>query len=437
MPLIEGSTKVKGSEELFDLIEIEQQFPDDKLVDIKGKIHGELKKYLRTEYLPRNAEIAITAGSRGIANIVQILKESVTYLKNAGYRPFLVPAMGSHGRATAEGQIEVLKHLGITEESVGAEIRSSMDVELLGHTAKGQPVYMDKTAYHADGILVINRIKAHTAFRGKVESGLSKMVTIGLGKIKGASFVHSDGALKMAENIEEVSSFALQKSPILMGLAIIENGNDETADIAGVTVESWHSKEAELLKYSKEMMPSLPVNKIELLIVEEMGKCFSGTGMDPNIIGRWRIDGVQEPEFPAVSKLAVLDLAEQSFGNAQGIGLADFTTQKLVDKMDRRSTYTNALTATYLRRAMIPMIYDTEKDAIETAIFSLGPKIDKESIKIVQIPNTLHLNRIFITPPVLEELKKTNRKFTIKGSHQLTFDENGELSKKLTVHQFS
>ncbi|MBT2689799.1 DUF2088 domain-containing protein [Bacillus sp. ISL-47] len=422
---------------MFELFEIEQQFPDDRLTDIKGKIHSELNQYLRTEHLPKGAEIAITAGSRGISNIVLILKETATFLKNLGYRPFLVPAMGSHGGATAEGQVEVLKHLGITEETVGAEIRSSMDVELLGHTPKGQPVYMDKIAYHADGILVINRIKAHTAFRGRVESGLSKMVTIGLGKIKGASFVHSDGALKMAENIEEVSSFALQHSPILMGLAIIENGYDETADIAGVTVESWHSKEEELLHYSKSMMPSLPVNNIDLLLVEEMGKCFSGTGMDPNIIGRWRIDGVEEPKFPAVSKLAVLDLAERSFGNAQGIGLADFTTQRLVDKMDRKSTYTNALTATYLRRAMLPMIYDTEKETVETAIYSLGPKIDKGTIKLVQIPNTLHLNRIFATSPVLEELKRSNRKFTIKGSHQLTFDESGDILKKLTVHQYS
>ncbi|WP_144475741.1 lactate racemase domain-containing protein [Cytobacillus oceanisediminis] len=422
---------------MFELYEIEQQFPDDKLSNLKEKVHSELKRHLENKSLPKNAEIAITAGSRGISNIVPILKETADFLKNRGFKPFLVPAMGSHGRATAEGQIEVLRHLGITEDTVGAEIRSSMEVELLGHTPKGQPVYMDKNAYHSDGILVINRIKAHTAFRGRVESGLSKMVTIGLGKIKGATFVHSDGALKMAGNIEEVSLFALKNSPVLMGLAIIENGYDETADIAGVSVENWHSREEELLHYSKAMMPSLPVNEIDLLLVEEMGKCFSGTGMDPNIIGRWRIDGVQEPEYPAVSKLAVLDLAEKSFGNAQGIGLADFTTQKLVDKMDRKSTYTNALTATYLRRAMLPMIYDTEKEAVETAVYSLGPKIAMEKIKIVQIPNTLHLNRIFATLPVIKEMEKSNRKFNIKDTHKLSFDQNGDLQRKLTVHQFS
>lgn len=422
---------------MFEMFEIEQKFPANKLVDIPTKIHREMKENLPIEYLQKGSEIAITAGSRGISNIVEILQECVRYLKDAGYKPFLVPAMGSHGAGTAQGQIEVLHHLGITEESVGAEIRSSMEVELLGQTEKGQPVYMDKNAYHADGILVINRIKAHTAFRGKVESGLSKMVTIGLGKIKGASFVHSDGALQMAENIEEVSLFALQNSPILMGLAIIENGYDETADIVGVSKENWHEQESELLQYSKSMMPSLPIDNIDVLIIEEMGKCYSGTGMDPNIIGRWRIDGVPEPERPFVSKIVVLDIADQSFGNAQGIGLADFTTQRLVDKMDRKSTYTNALTATFLRRAMLPMIYASDKEAVETAIQSLGPKIKKESIKIVQIPNTLHLKRISVSLSVLNELEKTNREFILKDPHKIEFTQDGNLSNKFTVKAHS
>jgi hypothetical protein len=421
---------------MFEMIEIEQQFPDGKITDIKEAVQDEIKKVIDPQTLHANAEIAITAGSRGISNIVEILREAVNCLRDLGYHPFIVPAMGSHGGATAEGQIEVLKHLGITEESIGAEIRSSMDVALLGTTDKGQPVYMDKNAFHADGILVINRVKAHTSFRGRVESGLSKMITIGLGKIKGASFVHSDGALKMAENIEDVSAFALQNSKILMGLAIIENGFDETANIVGVPKEKWHDKEAELLKLSKSMMPSLPLENIDILIVEEMGKRFSGTGMDPNIIGRWRLDGIPEPQSPAISRIAILDLNEQSFGNAQGIGLADFTTQKLVDKMDRKSTYTNALTATTLRRAMLPMIFNTEKEAIETAISSLGPKIDKSSIKIVQIPNTLHLSRVFLNKAAMDELNKTDRKFSIKAAHELTFDESGNISKKLTVHQY-
>jgi hypothetical protein len=422
---------------MFEMVEIEQKFPANQLVDIPSRIHSEMKKCLRVERLQQGSEIAVTAGSRGISNMVEILRECVRYLKDAGYKPFLVPAMGSHGSATAQGQIEVLHHLGITEESVGAEIRSSMDVELLGHTPKGQPVYMDKNAFHADGILVINRIKAHTAFKGKVESGLSKMITIGLGKRKGASFVHSDGALQMAANVEEVSLFALKNSPILMGLAIIENGYDETADIAGVSKETWHEQESELLHYSKSMMPSLPIDNIDILIIEEMGKCYSGTGMDPNIIGRWRIDGVPEPVTPNVTRIVILDIADQSFGNAQGIGLADFTTQRLVDKVDRKSTYTNALTATFLRRAMLPMIYATEQEAVETAIQSLGPKIKKESIKIVQIPNTLHLSRISVSLSVLNELEKTDREFFVKDQQKLTFNQDGDLVNKFMLKAHS
>lgn len=421
---------------MLEMIEIEQTLPDQKLDDLKGKIRSEIKSYLPVDELPKNAEIAVTAGSRGITNIVQILRETVSTLKDLGFSPFLIPAMGSHGRATAEGQVEVLKHLGITEESVGAEIRSSMEVELIGHTLEGNPVYMDKHAFNANGIIVVNRVKAHTAFRGKVESGLSKMVTIGLGKIKGATFVHSDGALKMAENIERGSKFSINNSPILMGLAIIENGYDETADIVGVSKHEWHTKEAKLLNRSKLMMPSLPVEDIDLLIVEEMGKSFSGTGMDPNIIGRWRIDGVPEPKSPSITRLIILDLAEKSFGNAQGIGLADFTTQRLVDKIDRKSTYTNALTATYLRRAMLPMIYESEKEAIETAIQSIDPNVDKESLKIVQIPNTLHLDRILVSKSVLKEAEKNNKKFKVKDTHLLMFHENGNLATKMTVNSF-
>ncbi|WP_246939299.1 lactate racemase domain-containing protein [Bacillus pinisoli] len=418
---------------MYELIEIEQVFPDQKLKNIKVKIQNELDSHLSHLSLPEGAEIAITAGSRGISNIITILKETIMYLKAKGYTPFLVPSMGSHGGGTAEGQVEVLKHLGITEEVLEVEIRSSMDVVFLGETPNGQPVYMDRHAYHSDGIIVINRIKAHTAFKGKVESGLSKMVTIGLGKIKGATFVHSDGALKMAENIEDVCTFALMNSPILMGLAIVENGFDETADIVGVPKENWISKESELLQYSKSMMPSLPVDDVDILIVEEMGKCFSGTGMDPNIIGRWRIDGVPEPEHPSIKRIAILDLAEKSFGNAQGIGLADFTTQTLVNKIDRNSTYTNAITATYLRRAMLPMIYETEQESIEMAIQSLGPKLNHNELKIVQIANTLHLGRVYVSKAVLDEMTHTtSRRFHIKGTHVLQFNDSGVLLRRIS-----
>ncbi|MCM3762710.1 nickel-dependent lactate racemase [Alkalihalobacillus oceani] len=417
---------------MMEMYEIRQKFRDDKLADISGTIQRELMNNSALAALPKGAEVAITAGSRGIANIVLILRETVSTLKSLGYRPFLVPAMGSHGGATADGQVEVLHHLGITAESVGAEIRSSMEVEQIAKTADGVPVYMDTHAYGADGVIVINRIKAHTAFRGRVESGLSKMVTIGLGKRKGASFVHANGALHMARNIETVCASALRHSPIVMGLAIIENGYDQTADIVGVGTEEWFEVEAGLLKRAKEMMPRLPVDTIDVLIVEEMGKIFSGTGMDPNIIGRWRIEGVPEPEKPDVKRIVVLDLTEQSFGNAQGVGLADFTTQRLVDRIDRKATYTNSITSTYLQRAMLPFIYDDERESIESACDSLGPEVDLTRVRLVQVPNTLHLDHLLVSRPVLEQMERSAVQFEIEAKRQLRFDTYGSLAYKLT-----
>ncbi|MDM5340448.1 lactate racemase domain-containing protein [Fictibacillus enclensis] len=422
---------------MLELFEIKQYFdsPSLSLTSLKTKIEKEMDKLLSCTPLPANASVAITAGSRGISNMAFILKVIVEVLKDRSLSPFLVPAMGSHGGATAEGQIEVLEHLGITEQTVGAPIRSSMNVDYIGETNSGTPVYMDQHSLSADGIIVVNRIKAHTAFRGKVESGLSKMIAIGLGKIKGATFIHQGGALKMAETIESASKMALKHSPILFGLGIIENGYDETADLVGVTKEEWHQKETELLAWSKRMMPSLPVDDIDLLIVEEMGKCFSGTGMDPNIIGRWRIQGVQEPERPTVKRIAVLDLAEQSFGNAQGVGLADFMTDALFKKIDRKSTYTNALTSTYLQRAMLPFIYATEEEAIRTAVQSLGPQLDNHKLRIVQIPNTLHLGRVIVSKSIIEELKQTNKSFDIIRQFRMEFNEAGQLQVKITRHK--
>ncbi|MFB4165092.1 DUF2088 domain-containing protein [Alteribacillus sp. JSM 102045] len=413
------------------IIEAELQFPEKTLNYTRETIFKEVESQLKQNHLPAGGEIAITAGSRGIYNIDGILKDTLDAVRSFGYTPFLVPAMGSHGGATAEGQLEVLQHLGITDKTMGAEVRSSMDVELIGYTENGVPAYMDKHAFHADGIIVVNRIKAHTAFRGNVESGLSKMVTIGLGKIRGATFVHSHGALKMEENITDVCKTCLEKGPAIMGLAIVENAYDKTAVIKGVERERWFEKEAELLEQSKSMMPQLPLDKIDVLVIEEMGKNYSGTGMDPNIIGRWRIDGVPEPSSPAVNRIAVLNLSEESFGNAQGVGLADFITQRLADQIDRHVTYTNALTSTYLRRAMLPFIYDTEKEAIETACNSLGPDVDMDQIIFLQIPNTLHLEKMYVSKQALHEMEKQNIPLKKGKRFSLTFNQQGELAMRL------
>ena len=410
--------------------EIDQKFKSSKLKNLKEVVWQELAKNNRINALSPKAEVAITAGSRGIENIVPILRETANYLIGKKLNPFIFPAMGSHGGATAEGQILVLEQLGITEEAIGVPIRSSMEVIKLGNVNGNLPVYMDKIAYEADGIIVINRIKAHTAFSGKIESGLSKMVSVGMGKQKGASFIHSQGAENMEFNIIQGSKYAIDNSPICMGLAIIEDCYDQTSIIQGVSLEDWHEEEAKLLKTSKSLMPSLPLDEIDLLIVEEMGKCYSGTGMDPNIIGRLRIDGLPEPKKPTIKRISVLDLADKSHGNAQGIGLADFTTEKLIFKVDRHATYMNSITSTFLRRAMFPLIYPTEEEAIKQALLSLGPEFDQKNASIVQIANTLHLSRLIVSESALKKFKSSvdhsvNRKIEFKF-------ENGNLVYKIS-----
>lgn len=412
------------------LYDIEQTFPGEKIDNVARVVHQELQANEKLHSLPKGASIAITAGSRGIDQIVTILREVVQYLQNNGYDPFIVPSMGSHGGATADGQVEVLHHLGITEDSVQAPIRSSMETIELGMTSNSLPVYMDKLASHADGIIIVNRVKAHTAFRGRIESGLSKMVAIGLGKQKGASFAHSQGANSMERNIIEVTTYALEHAPICMGLAIVENGYDETAIVKGVDVNNWFDQEAHLLSKSKEMMPSLPLDKADVLIVEQMGKNYSGTGMDPNIIGRWRIDGVNEPDRPQYERVAVLDLSDESFGNAQGIGLADFTTDHLIHKIDRQATYMNAITSTFLRRVMFPLHYPTEKEMMSAVFSSLEPNVDPSTIQLMQIPNTLQLNRLLVSREALQSIQQQNIAIKILGEQELTY-ERGQLKYKL------
>ncbi|TBL77855.1 DUF2088 domain-containing protein [Paenibacillus thalictri] len=418
-----------------DLYEVKLSFPAERLPDVEGTVRRIVLEAPAIRRLPQGASVAITAGSRGIAHLPDMLRAIVAALRSFSLEPFVVPAMGSHGGATAEGQTQVLRHLGITEQSVGAPIRSSMDVTLLGRTPGPLPlpVYMDSEACSADGIIVVNRIKAHTAFRGRIESGLSKMIAIGLGKITGASFIHGAGVQNMAEHIEAISLYALQHAPIALGVAILEDGSDDTADVVGVQPEAWHAKEAELLLRSKAMMPRLPADDLDLLIVEQMGKTFSGSGMDPNIIGRWRIAGMPEPAAPNVRRLAVLDLADSSGGNAQGVGLADFTTKALTSKIDTAATYTSTITSTFLQRAMLPMAFDTEQETIEAALRSLGPERSAAALKLIQIPNTLHLERMLVSASVLEEMERRGVVCKVTGHTRLSFDGTGRLTSRITV----
>ena len=362
--------------------------------------------------IPKGARIAIAVGSRGIANLPLIVRNTAQWVKEMGGHPFLVPAMGSHGGASAEGQRQVLESYGVTEDFVGAPIRSSMEVVELPRGDLENAVYMDKLACEADGTIVINRIKVHTAFHGVIESGLMKMCVIGLGKHQGALEIHGYGAKGLRELIPPTARQILQHGNILLGLAIVENAYDQTRRIEAVRPEEFETKESALLRIARDNMPSLPVREVDVLIVDEFGKHISGTGVDVNIIGRLKISGEAEPDFPKIGSIILLDLADKSHGNANGMGLADVISRRFFEKIDFRATYENVATTGFLERGKMPVVADTEMQALELALKPLGIR-DAQQARILRIRNTLSLNTLWASPALFPELEgKTTIKLT-------------------------
>lgn len=402
------------------MIKIKQTFPRPVLTDIPVAVKKELDTLLLAKKIRPGQKIGITVGSRGIQNINVILQTAVDYVKELGAQPHLLAAMGSHGGGTAAGQKEVLDSLGITEQALGAPVVTCDENQVIGQTSEGLTAYVLTSALEMDGILVINRIKTHTSFKGKVESGLVKKLVVGLGGPRGARQFHSHGSAELSHLLIEIGKVLLDKLPIVGGLGIIENGYEETALIQAISPDNFIEKEAELLLYSKTLMPSLPAEQVDLLVIQEMGKNYSGTGIDTNIIGRLRIQGEAEPASPKIKCIATLDLSEASHGNATGIGLADFVTKKLVDKVDRKATYLNCLTSTFYIRAYIPMYFDSEQKIFESALLSLS-SIPSENLKIMIIPNTLYLSEMYVSESLLAQLKTENAIEVIGEPQEMTF----------------
>ena len=351
------------------MVRIKEKYEDDKIEDIKAHLSQELDALEIDKEALKGKSIAITVGSRGIPSLPLMIRTICDKLKDWGAEPFIIPAMGSHGGATAEGQIEVLHKYGIDEETMGCEVRSDMEPVLLGEAENGAPVYFDKNAYAADGIIVVNRVKPHTDFLAKNESGVVKMCAVGLGKEKGATAMH---VYNLAETIPLSFKVSLEKAPYLAGLAIIENSIDETYIIKALKPENFLEEEAELLKVAQKQVPHFPVDELDVLIVKEMGKMFSGTGVDTKVVGRIMVKGVPEPETPKINKLAILRLSPNSYGNAVGIGLADLTTKKLVDSIDYEAMYINLVPTTYLERGKVPPHFATEEETVGVAFKTLG-----------------------------------------------------------------
>ena len=368
-----------------------ETIPPEKIPQV---VEAQIAQPLFSEKIKPGMSIAITAGSRGIANVSIITKAVVDAVKRRGANPFIVPAMGSHGGATAEGQLEVLASYNITPETMGCPIRSSMEVVELGISDTGLPVYMDKNAYESDGVILSCRLKPHNAFRGKVESGPCKMMAVGLGKQKGAERVHSEGMGKIGANILSIAQVMLAKGPILFAIPCIENAYDETCRIEAIDAKDILTREPELLKFAFDNMPSLLVGEGDVLIVDETGKNYSGTGVDPNITGTFSTEfahgGVN------VQRTCFLDLSEESHGNSLGVGLANAITKRFFDKIDLEMMYPNCITSTVLASARIPCIVYSDKEAIQLCVRTCNG-IDQKNVRIIRIPNSLHIGSIMLS----------------------------------------
>lgn len=411
------------------LYKMKQAFAREQVDDLDADVKKAVAASVDHRDLPAGARIAVTVGSRGIQNYVAIIKGIVRELKDRGYAPFLVAAMGSHGRGEADGQREILESLGITKSSTGAPVSCSHEAVQLGETREtGEPlpVYMAKEAAEADAILVANRVKVHTAFHGPYESGLLKMISLGLGRPQGAMMVHKLGANRMAEVIPAIARVSLEKTNIIGGIAIVENGYDETAVIQGMPAEEIFREEKKLLEKSRSLMPSLPVDDIDLCLIGEMGKNYSGTGMDTNIIGRMRIEGVAEPDTPAIKYIGVLHLSEESHGNANGIGLADFTTEYVVADIDREATYLNGLTSGFAIRCAIPVTFSDDRALINGAMKALKMN-DVNNMRLLYIKNTLQLDEVWVSEPIYEEMKDRPDVTYVSGPDPIPFDDNGRI----------
>ena len=405
---------------------VRQHFANEKISaeNLPAHIRGELRNQNLLEQIRPNQRVGITAGSRGIANIALVIRELSTIVREAGAVPYVIPCMGSHGGASAEGQIEILSKLGITEEYIGASILSSMEVVCLGKSKSGVPVYVDKNAWEMDSLIIINRIKPHTAFRGAVESGLQKMLVIGVGKQKGAETCHNAGFGEMYQNITEMSNLILEKMNISFAIGLVENAYDETFLCVALPKHQIKKKEPELLEVAKARLPKIPFRELDVLVIDEIGKNIAGSGMDTNVTGRYATPYITGG--PRISKIVTLDLTDESKGNATGLGHSDFTTRRCVDKMNFEATYPNALTSTVTTPSKIPLVMPNDILAVKAGIMTCNSKT-LEQVKLVRIRNTLKLEQIWISEGLIQSAQQNSTLEIMSDLEEMAFDANGNL----------
>jgi len=407
MQLTLNSGALTNHDALPQLYRVRQLWDTQPLADVPGAVRAELDGLGLRDAITPGMRVAVTAGSRGIRDIVAVTRAAVGWLREAGAEPFVVPAMGSHGGATAAGQVKLLASLGISEASVGCPIQATMEVVQVGSIADGTPVFLDKFAAEADALLLINRVKTHTSFDGPIESGLAKICSVGLGKRQGAETVHRTAVYGLKQQMVPMARVILDSGRVLAGIAIIEDAREQTTELVALPpAEIGGAGEARLLARSKQLMARLPFHQIDVLVVDELGKNISGTGMDTNIIGRLPIPGEPPMLTPLINVIVVLDLTEATQGNANGMGLADITTARLASKVDFHATYVNVLTAGLvgLCKGGLPITLPTAHDAIATAVKVCG-QANPANARVVRIPNTLLLEQLLVSAALLPEVE--------------------------------
>ena len=407
---------------------VRQNFPHYKVEDIPGTVARQLTQAGFAARLKPGSSVAIGVGSRGITNLATIVRALVAYWKDAGMHPFIFPAMGSHGAATAEGQADVLAHYGIIEETMGCPVRSAIEVVPVARTPEGIQTYMDRNAYQSDGVMLCGRVKWHTDFEGGIESGLFKMMAIGLGKFAGAQHYHTFAYKHgLGPTIESIGRAILSCGKILGGLAILEDAHHDTAELHALPVEVMEQRERELLARVKTWMPRIPMD-LDILILDEIGKNISGAGMDTKIVNRGvHGDKNQWPGAPKIQRIFVRDLSELSYGNASGFGLADMVTDRLVSHVDWKSTYINALTSSALPAVKTPIHFATDRECLDQLSPSVG-KFSKPELRIGWVRNTMELSHIVLTENLLPEIQANPLLEILEGPSDLEFDAAGNLA---------
>ncbi len=412
------------------IFRVRQRFESQRVGDVEAEVHAQLGRLNLAEKVKPGQSVAMTAGSRGVANIHLILRAAAEHLRRLGARPFIVPAMGSHGGGTAEGQRGVVESYGVTEEFVGCPIRAGMETVVVARAAEGFPVHFDRLAYEADHVLVVNRVKPHTRFVGPVESGLMKMMLIGLGKCAGAQVYHrAIQDYSFGQIVRSVADAVLHHCRILAGLAIVENAYDETALIEAVPPADFERREAELLVLAKRWMPRLPFDRADVLVIDRIGKDISGTGLDTNVVGRKFDDHkAVEGEFPKVKLICLRGLTPATHGNAVGFGIAEFCKSQLLRETDIAATRLNAITAGHVEAAMPPLDYETDREMLGLALSTIG-LADPPDARLLWIADTLHLAEVECSAAYLDEARRRDDLEVLTGLRSLPFDAMGELPR--------